>query len=90
MVCITDLQTDNKDMNENLGAVKAHAMHNFYTISELNEAIQVVKSPLAKIAAIEINKILYVCSPNGSMHQSTSSNPVVGVDATAEPTPAGT
>ena len=90
MLCITDLQADNKDMNENLGAVKAHAMHNCYTISELNEAIQVVNSPLTKNAAIEINKILDFCSPNGSMHQSTSSNRVVGVDATAEPTPAVT
>ena len=90
MICITDLQADNKDMNENLGAVKAHAMHNCYTISELNEASQVVKSPLAKNAAIEVNKILDVGSPNGSMHQSTSSNRVVGVNATAEPTPAVT
>ena len=68
MVCITDLQADNKDMNENLGAVKTHAMHNCYTISELNEAIQVVKLPLAKNAAIEINKILDASSPNRSMH----------------------
>ena len=90
MVCITDLQADNKDMNENLGAVKAHAMHNCYTISELNEAIQVVKSLMAKNVAKEINKILGVSSPNGSVHQSTSSNRVVGVNATAEPTPAVT
>ena len=28
MLCITDLQADSKDMNENIGAVKAHAIHN--------------------------------------------------------------
>ena len=90
MLCITDLQSENKSVKENLGAVKAHAISNSDKISEINESIQEIKSLLAMNAATEINKILGVSSPNGSMHQSTSSNPVVGVDATAEPIPAVT
>ena len=45
-------------MKENLGAVKAHAINNSDKISEINEAIQEIRSLLAKNAATEINKSL--------------------------------
>ena len=89
MLCITDLQTENKSVKENLGAVKAHAISNSDKISELNEAIQEIKSLLAMNAATEINKIIGLTSPNRSLHHS-SSNPGVGVKASAESTPAVT
>ena len=79
MLCINELQAESKNVKENLGAVKAHAISNSDKISEINEAIQEIKSLLAMNAATEINKILGVNSPNGSLHQS--------VNATAEPTP---